>query len=795
MSTESPKLRSDLLFSRQDCGSQVVFVVKDPLHNQFFRLNETDHFIAAQLDGQTPLETIRRRVEEKFNVSLSQPSLAHFVASLRKSKLLESGDAQRQRRARRGRLRGSPLYLRFKLLDPDALLQQLVRRVRFCFTPAFVAGSATAIVWAILLAAANWNGLRQDLIGLMRWEAVIGLVTAMFAVSTAHEFAHSLTCKHFGGEVRELGFLLVYLQPALYCNVSDAWLFPDKRRRLWVGFAGPYFEMFLWACAVLLWRVTDPETWLNFAALAVIATSGLKTLLNLNPLLKLDGYYLLCDLLDIPNLRRRAFKYIGQGMRRLAGFGETKPAELPRREKRIYLGYGLAATVVSFSVLGFAVAKLGGYFIANRQPEALIVAVSLLGIKARRRIGRFFGKSSDPSDSDDLSITQPAPEPNGVAAESQPKRRRHKLRPFPRRLVRAALVLAVGLPLLFFVPMGLRVTGSFTALPIQNADVRAEIAGTIEEVFVDEGDWVHAGEAIARLSDRDNRTAWLKAEADLEQMQAQLRLLQAGPRREEIELARLSVRRAEERSGFARKNLERDQELFQDQLISRREFEASKQAVADSESEISEAKQRLQLLLAGSRPEEIEAARAGISRLETQRRYLEEQLAHVKVSSPATGMVATPSRQLKELIGQVVKEGDLIAKVHEMKTLEVQTPVSEKDIADIKVGDPVALKARAFPEKTFFGTVTSVGATAQIGRPAATVGTSAVGTTSTSLTASGSTSTTPTVLVTTRIANDDLLLKPGMSGMVKIHCGDRRLFDLLARRVARTVKVEFWSWW
>ncbi len=268
-----------------------------------------------------------------------------------------------------------------------------------------------------MLAVANWDRLRQDLAGLIRWGALIGLVAAMFAVSTAHEFAHALTCKHFGGEVRELGFLLVYLQPALYCNVSDAWLFPEKRKRLWVGFAGPYFEMFLWACAVLVWRVTDPETWLNFAALAVIATSGIKTLLNLNPLIKLDGYYLLCDLLDIPNLRRRAFSHIGDGMRRLAGFGETVKAELSRREKRIYLAYGLVSAGVSFSVLGFAVAKLGGYFIANRQPEALIVATSLLGIKARRRISSFFGKSSDLSDPDDFSITEPSPEPAAAAGE------------------------------------------------------------------------------------------------------------------------------------------------------------------------------------------------------------------------------------------------------------------------------------------------------------------------------------------------------------------------------------------
>ena len=141
-----PKLRDDLLVSRQEQEGQPAFVVKDPVDNQFFRLKEEEYFIAAQLDGQTPLETIRQRVEEKFNVNFMQQSFANFLAGLRKFKLLESSGAAVQRKVRRGWWRGSLLYLRFKLFDPDALLSGLVRGVRFCFTLAFVVGSAVAII-------------------------------------------------------------------------------------------------------------------------------------------------------------------------------------------------------------------------------------------------------------------------------------------------------------------------------------------------------------------------------------------------------------------------------------------------------------------------------------------------------------------------------------------------------------------------------------------------------------------------------------------------------------------------
>src|SRR5438046_9204355 len=90
----------------------------------------------------------------------------------------------------------------------------------------------------------------------------------LLSVIVAHEFGHGVTCTHIGGEVHEMGFAMIFLMPAFYCNVSDAWLFPERSKRLWVGFAGPYFELFLWSLAVLTWRMTEPDTWINFVTLS-----------------------------------------------------------------------------------------------------------------------------------------------------------------------------------------------------------------------------------------------------------------------------------------------------------------------------------------------------------------------------------------------------------------------------------------------------------------------------------------------------------------------------------------------
>ena len=165
------------------------------------------------------------------------------------------------------------------------------------------------------------------------------------AVTTLHEFAHGLTCKRHGGEVHEVGFLMLLLMPCFYCNVSDAWLFREKSKRLWVTFAGGYFELFLWALAVFAWRLTMPDTLVNRLAFLVLSVCGVQTLFNFNPLIKLDGYYLLSDWLEVPNLQQRALGHFKGWLRAAAlGRGRGRPTE-PRG--RLLLAYGLVSLLYS----------------------------------------------------------------------------------------------------------------------------------------------------------------------------------------------------------------------------------------------------------------------------------------------------------------------------------------------------------------------------------------------------------------------------------------------------------------
>ena len=771
-----PRLRTDLIFSRNDTGDGKV-VVKDPVSGEFFRLGAAELFIAQQLDGATELEEVRRRVSERFGAPLTENTLTAFIQNLGARGLLERPGRHRRRPKR---IRGTLLHLRVPLLNPTWLLDRLGRRTRWCYTRRFLIASAAVILLAAATLWSNWEAFAADLPRLYQLSSLPLILVMLFLLIAAHEFGHGLTCRHFGGEVREMGILLMYFAPALYCNVSDAWLFPDKSKRMWVGFAGPYLELFLWALAVLIWRVTDSTTAPNHLALIVMAGSGIKALFNFNPLIKLDGYYLLSDYLDLPNLRAKSFRYLGDVLKTVTGWADG-PSPVSRREHRIFLTYGTLATVYSFSLLAFMTLQFGDLLIQHGQPVALALLTGLVGVRVRRRVRGIIGVDLPDEDGD---------------GDGEPRRHRHREKPAEperssktlRRLRRRyAWIggLVFVLALLFVIPVRLRISGPVSVLPSENADVRAAVEGFVDTVVVSEGDRVRKGDVIARLSSGSAVTELRAIQAEIAEGEALLSKVRAGPTKAEVDLAKASVGRAEDRVGYTRTKLSRFRQLYELSAATRPELEDAHEQATAAENDLVEAKSRLNVLLASVRPEEIEAARARLARLQSRRRFLEEQTASLTVVSPVDGIIATPSRQLHAMERQLVTKGALIAKVYDFRTVSAQISVPEKELADVRVGQSVELRARAYPSLTFQGTVSAIG-TAAVGTPTSDAAAPA---------AVNPSGTGMTFIVTTRVNNDALLLKPGMTGHAKVFAGKRSIMGIIGRRIARTLKVEVWSWW
>lgn len=707
MASTRPRLRRDLIIRRMDLREGPSFVVKDPASEQFYRFREAEHFLLTRLDGRHTAADLQRLAAERFGAELPAETLDEFLKTLARHKLLDTGTLPEPRRSN-----GGILGIRFKTFDPDRLLGALEPRLRWLFRRPFVIGTLMAASMALVITV---MGAPQMLAELLRfhWTHLVLLAWATFlAVGMVHELAHGLACRHFGGRVREMGFMLLYFQPALYCNVSDAWLFTDKSKRMWVMLAGAFSELVLWAAATFTWAVTDGDTPLHRIALIVLAATGIKTFFNFNPLLKLDGYYLLSDWLEVPNLRGRSFRWIGAHLGAWFGGGEPVVEEASPRERRIFVWYGWLAIAFSFVFLAFVAQRIGGYLLGTWQAWGVVPFVLVLWLAFRRRFRRLA--------------------PSAAATRPAARRRRR-----PWRAALAAAALAAALVYAYQLPTDLKVTGEFLVVPLENAEVRSEVDGLVAEVLVTEGQRVKAGDPIARLDDRELRTQLIKLQSAQEQQSVV--------------------------AHYAGSNLTRFRALRDAEVVSQREYETAEQQLAVAEAEI--------------------------ERLDADRRLIEDQLQRVYINSPIDGVITTPARDLREMRGRFVRRGDRVATIHELSTVMAEIAIPEKEIADVTRGQEVVLKARAFPGRLFTGRVNTVATRVQKGvEPELQGGVNTMG-------MAPAAAPGQQVLVTTLLDNPDAMLKPDMTGKAKILCGRRSLGELFLRRLARTVRVELWSWW
>jgi putative peptide zinc metalloprotease protein len=722
-------------------------VVKNPSTGRFFQFREAECFIAQQLDGSTPLEVVRRRTEERFRSPLSDEALHRFIETLRRFGLLDGSGPSPGTPGTGNRVRGSLLYLRFKAFDPDRFLNRLVPRLRWLFTPSVAILALGFILVALGIAIQDGWTIARGLPRLDRVDVLILIWVTLVGITILHEFAHAIACKHFGGSVHEMGFLLLYFQPALYCNVSDAWLFADKWKRVWVMFAGAYVELCFWAMATLTWRGTEPGTTPYQLSLVVMATLGVKTLFNLNPLIKLDGYYLLCDLLEIPNLRSRSFRHLRSRLTFVTGGRKPSSEEGTPKERCLYLAYAVLAGTFSIWLLVLISSYAAKYLVGHYQGWGFVAFTGLM-------LSLFRGP------------LRAASSPLRSAIEGKPK----------RGLSRFHVLLAIfGLAVIavLLVHVDLKVAGEFSILPARNADVRADVEGTIEQIFVREGQRVQRGDSLVQISDRDSRAEVEKIRLEIAERAAKQRMLAAGATHEQVDVAMTTAAKARDRVDYAQRELQRLETLYARQLTSQRELDQAKETAGIRDKELKEAEGNLRILRAGARQEEIEAGQAELDRLMAQQRHEEGKVARARVTSPIAGVIATP--KLEHRVGEYVRAGDLIVKVLELRTVTAEIAVSEKEIADVEVGSRVDLRARAMPWKTVRGVVTSIAPTVTAPDQAA------VGPRS--------------VTVTTTVENPSLILKPDMTGIAKIYCGKHSVAGVLTRRFARYLRVDFWSWW
>src|SRR5262249_866360 len=183
---------------------------------------------------------------------------------------------------------------------------------------------------------------------------IVIFFSVLFIVVGFHENGHGLTCKRYGGEVHEVGFMLIYFMPAFYANVSDAWTFQSKAAKLWVTFAGAFVELIICSIASFVWYFSPPGYLTHDVAFIFMLVAGLSSILvNMNPLVKLDGYFALIDYLEIPNLSGESSKYLSALARKYIFRAQAPIPEHKPRLKRIMFVYGLLALCYRIIFLTF----------------------------------------------------------------------------------------------------------------------------------------------------------------------------------------------------------------------------------------------------------------------------------------------------------------------------------------------------------------------------------------------------------------------------------------------------------
>lgn len=487
-----PRLRPELVNVEQTYRGEQSYIVKDPSTHKYFRFGPVEILVMQEFDGEkTPADIAAALAEhglpfsatavEGFARKLNQMGLLERSVAERSVLMMERLRAERHRRVKRTHYTGSLLRMRWSVGDPDKMFDTWTPRLKFFFSRTFLTISVALFLVYFVVAVAKWPELSRAITSLYK-PSTYTLQTAIVFWSTAmviicvHELGHGFTCKHFGGQVHEMGAMLIYFQPAFYCNVNDAWTFPDLRARLWVTAAGSWIQLVLAGIAAIVWWAAEPGTLVSQIALFAVVIGGATTILaNANPLIPLDGYYALSDYLEIPNLRNRALGYLAWLLKRHALRLEVPPPPADGHEKKVFVIYGALAAIYSASILWLVLGAVFGW--VSRGLGAIGIAAFLLALWGMTR--------------------GPIREWTRAAVTSI---REHRTVWRSRRLwhwsgggIVALAVLGVA------VPWPITVTGAFTAAVPLAISLKAPEAGVVAAVSVSEGTRVPAGAQLVTL--------------------------------------------------------------------------------------------------------------------------------------------------------------------------------------------------------------------------------------------------------------------------------------------------------
>jgi putative peptide zinc metalloprotease protein len=391
------KVRPDLQIFEQKYEGKTFHVVKDPVCLRYYRFNQQEFFVFQLFDGEHTLEQVRDRFEDEYKPHrLEYQDLESFARQLVTAGLVQheqhgAGRHLFERRAKQRRLKrltaiSNILYWKIPVFDPDRILTWMFRYLSWIFTSWFFVLSVGLMLAAVIHVTLHFDTFYSKLPAYQEfftWNSVLYMWISLGIVKIIHEFGHGLSCKAFGGESHEMGILLMCLSPCLYCNVTDAWTLADKWKRIIISFAGIYVELVIAAIATFVWWYTPHYPVVNNIALCVMVLCSISTVVfNANPLMRFDGYYILADWLEIPNLREKANRFLNNlFLSKCLGIEVPPEPYMAPTRKWLFVIYAIASWVyrwvILFSILWFLADFLGPKLKILSQMLALVSLASI----------------------------------------------------------------------------------------------------------------------------------------------------------------------------------------------------------------------------------------------------------------------------------------------------------------------------------------------------------------------------------------------------------------------------------
>jgi len=475
----TPALRTGLKFTVQAFAGQPCYVIEDPLRGSFYRVGLPEYTLLSMLDGRTTIASALagaatmlgdQAPSEQEAAALCKWLVVTGLAATRQSaggeRLIEAAAADGRQQAM-GWL--NPMYQKAPLLNPQPWLERLPRAMHLLFSPGAVCAWMAVILYALYLLMLERGQFFSAGAAVLSADNWAWLIVSTVALKLIHEFAHALACHRYGGAVRESGVMLVLMAPLPYVDVTSAWSFSSKWQRIAVSAAGMYAELFIAALAMIVWSHTDNPVVQQHARNLILSATVITILFNANPLMRFDGYYMLTDWLELPNLASHGQQWLNWRLWRGLPGAPAEP-EWPEGRKPVIALYAIAALAWRCIVcIGLVIGA--SHLFAG---AGVVIAMAAVAMWAGAPLYRF--------------------------VTSRPGFRLAMLR---RTLTAVAAAGAAAYVLWMWTPYYTRVTAPAIVDYAEVTETRSTVAGFLKHIYGQPGDRVEAGQLLAVLENEE----------------------------------------------------------------------------------------------------------------------------------------------------------------------------------------------------------------------------------------------------------------------------------------------------